>query len=85
MLPPLTVAPLTGRMHLEYQGYRQRLAELLDVLPQSTADLAARQPALALSREHLLEADLIESERHVTSVEPLVGDSRSLIRDGSEC
>lgn len=82
MLPPLTAAPLTGRMHLEYQGYRHRLAELLNLLPQSSSGLAAAQPTLALSRERLLEADLIESERHVTSVEPLIRDSRSLIQTG---
>lgn len=82
MLPPLTEAPLTGRMHVEYQGYRQRLADLVDLLPQPSAGLAAAQPRLAFSRERLLEADLIEAERHVTSVEPLVRDSRSLIQSG---
>jgi hypothetical protein len=82
MLPPLTEAPLSGRMHVEYRGYRRRLAELLELIPLSGARLAAVQPALALARERLLEADLIEAERHVTSVEPLVGDSRSLIQTG---
>lgn len=67
-------------MHVEYLGYRRRLDELLELLPSSSARLATTQPALALARERLLEADLIEAERHVTSVEPLVGDSRSLIQ-----
>jgi hypothetical protein len=80
MLPPMTSVPLSGRMHLEYNGYRQRFAELLHQLPMSTQELASSQPALAFARERIIEADLIESERHVTSVEPLVGDSRSLIQ-----
>jgi hypothetical protein len=80
MLPPLTEAPLSGRMHMEYQSYRRRLSALLQALPDSGAVLATRQPRLALARERLLEADLVEAERHVTSVEPLVGDARSLIQ-----
>jgi hypothetical protein len=80
MLPPLTEAPLTGRMHLEYQAYRKRLEDVIGLLPQSSAQLAMAHPMLALARECILEADLIEAERHVTSVEPLVGDSRSLIQ-----
>lgn len=80
MLPPLAESPLSGRMHLEYRGYRRRLDELLELLPLSSTQLATIQPALALARERLLEADLIEAERHVTSIEPLVGDSRSLIQ-----
>jgi hypothetical protein len=80
MLPPLTEVPLSGRMHVEYRGYRRRLGELLEMLPSPGVKLAATRPTLALARERLLEADLIEAERHVTSVEPLVGDSRSLIQ-----
>ena len=80
MLPPMTSVPLSGRMHIEYNGYRQRFTELLQQLPMSTQELASSQPALAFARERIIEADLIESERHVTSIEPLVGDSRSLIQ-----
>jgi hypothetical protein len=80
MLPPLTAAPLSGRMHGEYRGYRRRLDELLKVLPVCGTPQAASQPALALAGERLLEADIIEAERHVTSVEPLVGDTKSLIQ-----
>jgi hypothetical protein len=80
MLPPLTDAPLTGRMHVEYQAYRKRLDDVIGLMPQSSTRLAASDPMLALARERILEADLIEAERHVTSVEPLVGDSRSLIQ-----
>jgi hypothetical protein len=82
MLPPLTSTPLTGTMHVEYRGYRRRLEQVMELLPQSSVQLAAMQPQLALARERLLDADLIDSERHVTSVEPLVGDSRSLIQSG---
>ncbi len=80
MLPPLTSAPLTGRMHTEYRGYRKRLSEVIRMMPQSSTDLASMQPRLAFVRERLLEADLVEAERHVTSVEPLVSTSRSLIQ-----
>ena len=80
MLPPLTAAPLSGRMHVEFRAYQQRLDDLLALLPQPSAELAASQPALALARERLVEADLIDAERHVTSVEPLVGGERSLIQ-----
>ncbi|MCX2950181.1 hypothetical protein [Lentzea sp. NEAU-D7] len=82
MLPPLTEVPLSGRMHVEYQGYRRRMEELLCLVPQPAEKLAAAQPRLALAVERLVEADLIDVERHITSVEPLVGDSRSLIQTG---
>jgi len=65
---------------VEYRGYRRRLDELLEVLPVRGTTQAASQPALALAGERLLEADIIEAERHVTSVEPLVGDTKSLIQ-----
>jgi hypothetical protein len=80
MLPPLTSVPLSGRMHTEYRGYRKRLGEVINLMPQSSKDLASTHPRLAFARERLLEADLIEAERHVTSVEPLVSLSRSLIQ-----
>jgi hypothetical protein len=35
---------------------------------------------LAVAREELREADLIEAERHVCLVEPVVGNERSLIQ-----
>jgi hypothetical protein len=80
MLPPLTTAPLSGRMHLEYRAYRKALEDVLGLVPESSEELAATQPGLALARERLLEADLIEAERHVTGIEPLVGSDRSLIQ-----
>lgn len=80
MLPPLTDVPLSGRMHLEYRVYRDSLDLVLELIPDSSEQLAATQPSLALARERLLEADLIEAERHVTGIEPLVGGDRSLIQ-----
>ena len=80
MLPPLTTAPLSGRMHLEYRAYREALEDVLGLMPESSEELVVTQPALALARERLLEADLIEAERHVTGIEPLVGSDRSLIQ-----
>lgn len=80
MLPPMTKAPLSGRMHLEYRTYRKALEDVLGLIPESSEELCMAQPALALARERLLEADLIEAERHVTGIEPLVGSDRSLIQ-----
>ncbi|QKV80633.1 hypothetical protein [Amycolatopsis sp. Hca4] len=82
MLPPLTGAPLSGRMHTEYRGYRKRLGEVLELVPQTSVELASTRPRLAFARERLLEADLVEAERHVTLVEPVVSMSRSLIQTG---
>lgn len=80
MLPPLTVVPLSGRMHTEYRAFRESLGRLLEDVPLSAAELAANDPVLALARDALLEADLIDAERHVTAVEAVVGSDRSLIQ-----
>ncbi len=80
MVPTVVPAPLSGKMHLEYQLYRKRVDELLEVLPQPVNELALPEPELAFAREELLEADLIEAERHVCLVEPVVGNERSLIQ-----
>jgi hypothetical protein len=80
MVPTVVPVPLSGKMHVEYQLYRQRVDELLEVLPDPVNDLALSEPELAFAREELLEADLIEAERHVCLVEPVVGNARSLIQ-----
>jgi hypothetical protein len=80
MVPTVVRAPLSGKMHLEYQLYRRRVDELLEVLPEPVNELALPEPELAFAREELLEADLIEAERHVCLVEPVVGNERSLIQ-----
>lgn len=80
MVPTVVPVPLSGKMHLEYQLFRARVTELLEVLPGPVNDLALVEPELAFAREELLEADLIEAERHVCLVEPVVGNERSLIQ-----
>lgn len=80
MLPPLMAVPLSGKMHFEYRLYRTRIDELLEELPQSIEALASSKPQLAFAREQLLEADLMEAERHVSLIEPLVGNAKSLIQ-----
>ena len=80
MVPTVVPVPLSGKMHVEYQLYRARVDELLEVLPDPVNDLALPEPELAFAREELLEADLIEAERHVCLVEPVVGNARSLIQ-----
>jgi hypothetical protein len=80
MVPTVVAVPLSGKMHVEYQLYRKRVDELLDVLPEPVNELALPEPELAFAREELLEADLIEAERHVCLVEPVVGNERSLIQ-----
>ncbi len=80
MVPPLAPVPLSGKMHVEYRSYRESVEELLTVLPASVEDLAFRAPTLAFAREQLLEADLIDAERHVSLVEPLIGNAKSLIQ-----
>jgi hypothetical protein len=80
MVPTVVAVPLSGKMHVEYQLYRKRVNELLAVLPEPVNELALPEPELAFAREELLEADLIEAERHVCLVEPVVGNERSLIQ-----
>jgi hypothetical protein len=80
MVPTVVPVPLSGSMHVEYQMYRDMINELLQELPEPVNDLALREPDLAFAREALLDADLIEAERHVCLVEPVVGDARSLIQ-----
>jgi hypothetical protein len=80
MVPTVVPVPLSGKMHVEYQLYRKGVDELLEVLPEPVNELALPEPELAFAREELLDADLIEAERHVCLVEPVVGNERSLIQ-----
>ncbi|OLZ73693.1 hypothetical protein AV521_04980 [Streptomyces sp. IMTB 2501] len=80
MTPPIVSLPLSGRMHTGFQTFRESLEELLLVLPESVDELARREPELAFVREELLEADLIEAERHVCLAESAVAGARSLIQ-----
>lgn len=83
MAPPLTSAPLSGRMHLEYKAYRSQISRLLTEVPLDMSELAENEPELAFAREALLEADLLDAENHVCLVEPVVGHAKSLIQNAS--
>lgn len=78
MLPPLVPAPLSGSMHIEYQRYQTGIDSLLSACPDPIDALAPQHLTLALAREALLEADLIDAARHVCLVKPLVGAAKSL-------
>lgn len=80
MSPPAAPTELTGRMQPEHRSYRRRLGALLDVLDQPYDDLHARSPALAGAREELLDADLLDIERHVCVADALVRADRSLVQ-----
>ncbi|MGW0737054.1 hypothetical protein [Streptomyces sp. NPDC002851] len=80
MVPTVVPVPLSGSMHLEYRAYRKAVDELIAALPEPVDELALRAPELAFAREALLEADLIEAERHVCLVEPVVDRARSLVQ-----
>ncbi|GHF24181.1 hypothetical protein GCM10010359_28020 [Streptomyces morookaense] len=80
MTPPIVSLPLSGRMHVGFLAWRDALEELLLVLPDPVDELARRAPELAFAREELLEADLVEAERHVCLAESAVAGARSLIQ-----
>ena len=80
MAPPLSAAPLSGRMHLEYRAFRSQIARLLREFPLNMNQLAIQEPELALVREALLEADLIDAENHVCLIEPVIGRAKSLVQ-----
>ncbi len=80
MGPPDTPVPLTGRMHKEHRAFRTAITQLLGVLPEPYPVLATREPNLARAREMLLEADLLDIERHTLIAAALVGEERSLVQ-----
>ncbi|MGH3428183.1 MAG: hypothetical protein ACRD3Q_18945, partial [Terriglobales bacterium] len=81
MAPPDTSVPLTGRMHKEHRAYRSALGQLLAALSEPYSALAERSPALAEAREVLLDADLVDIERHILLAGSLVGGEPSLVRN----
>jgi hypothetical protein len=69
---------LSGRQHRGYKVFRAAMKDLLAVMPEPYGQLAARDPELATARDALLEADLIDSERHVTLAYSMVRLQRSI-------
>lgn len=78
MAPPSVDVPLSGRQHRGYKLFRAAMKDLLSVLPDSYEHLAARAPELAEARAALLEADIVDGERHVTLAYSMVHLRRSI-------
>lgn len=78
MAPPSVDRPLSGRQHHGYKVFRAAMKDLLAVLPEHYEQLAGRDPALAAARNALLEADLVDGERHVTLAYSMVQLRRSI-------
>ncbi|MFI5780623.1 hypothetical protein [Nocardia sp. NPDC051570] len=78
MAPPEVTIPLSGRQHRGYKTFRAAMKDLLAVMPDSYEQLAARDPELAEARGALLEADLVDAERHVTLAYSMVRVRRSI-------
>ncbi|MFQ6326847.1 hypothetical protein ACLMAL_11975 [Nocardia sp. CWNU-33] len=78
MQPPEVATPLSGRQHRGYKTFRSAMKDLLKVVPDSYEQLVARDPELAGARDALLEADLVDSERHVTLAYSMVRLRRSI-------
>ncbi|MFD3808947.1 hypothetical protein ACFWTC_36535 [Streptomyces sp. NPDC058619] len=78
MAPPSVDMPLSGRQHRGYKLFRAAMRDLLSVLPDTYEHLAARAPDLAEARGALLEADIVDGERHVTLAYSLVHLDRSI-------
>ncbi|WP_107655916.1 hypothetical protein [Nocardia suismassiliense] len=78
MQPPDVAIPLSGRQHRGYKTFRGAMKDLLRAVPDTYDHLAARDPDLAAARSALLEADLVDSERHVTLAYSMVRLRRSI-------
>lgn len=80
MGPPHAPVNLTGGMQPQHKAFRGAIRRLIDALPDEHAELAARAPSLAAGRAALLEADLIDIERHAHIADKLVGSEHSLVQ-----
>jgi hypothetical protein len=78
MAPPSVDIPLSGRQHRGYKLFRAAMRDLLSVVPDTYERLAARAPELAEARGALLEADIVDGERHVTLAYSMVHLDRSI-------
>ncbi|MFD7641830.1 hypothetical protein ACFV4P_14375 [Kitasatospora sp. NPDC059795] len=78
MAPPSTDIPLSGRQHRGYRLFRAAMKDLLTALPDTYDQLASRSQELADARGTLLEADIVDAERHVTLAYSMVHLRRSI-------
>ena len=80
MQPPAVPAALTGRTQPEHKAFRKAMRRLLTVSPEPYAKLAAADPRTAAARDALLDADLLDIERHIVITAALVGDDHSIVQ-----
>lgn len=78
MSPPRFPVELSGAMNPEHARYRRSIEGLLAAVPEEFPRLVRRHMGLALARATLLEADLLDIERHVGLAASLVGEERAL-------
>ncbi len=78
MQPPEVDRALSGRQHRGYKTFRRAMKDFLAVVPEPYEQLAARDAGLAAARDALLEADIVDGERHVTLAYSLVRLQRSI-------
>jgi hypothetical protein len=81
MHPPKFPVSLSGTMNPDHANYRAALGALLSARSQSFQVLIRECPALALARDALLEADLLDLECHIRIAASLVGDGVALTQD----
>uniref|UniRef100_A0AAU2V7L8 Uncharacterized protein n=1 Tax=Streptomyces sp. NBC_00003 TaxID=2903608 RepID=A0AAU2V7L8_9ACTN len=81
MAPPSVDIPLSGRQHRGYKLFRAAMKDLLSVVPDPYEQLAARAPELAEARGALLEADIVDGERHVTLAYSMVHLDHSIAQN----
>lgn len=84
MSPPAAPVGLTGSMQPEHRAFRRSVEMLLATLDQDQRQLAALSPELAIAREMVLEADLVDLERHVCVADMLVREEPSLAQRHDE-
>jgi hypothetical protein len=80
MGPPHASVNLTGSMQPQHKAFRAAMRRLIETLPDDHDDLIRREPGLAAARSALLNADLIDIERHAHIADKLIGDEHSLVQ-----
>jgi hypothetical protein len=81
MHPPAVPVVLTGTMQPEHASYRAALETFLHACGEPFLELVQKNRALALARDHLLDADLLDIEKHTCVASALVGNEHSLIQN----
>jgi hypothetical protein len=81
MVPPALALALTGTQNADHATFRRSIAALLAELDQPFAELVRQHRPLAEARDRLLQADLIDLERHTVMTYRLVGSLPALDED----